>query len=218
MARHRSYSIEFKRQVTQEFLGGETLYGLAKRHDVSRNLIRIWVAKYEAGAFDDERHPNLADGEDEVELSGAGPGHDEVRRGGRRRFVAETEDDRARRDEREAAARRGDQHSCGHERHELPSAGRAEAPDGGRREQGRDHPDAVDDRDEHADEGRLDAETVPNLGRRGGHRIGGHGGESPERQGRDEPHPRTGTRTGGPARPWRRSRHRAPDARGRAQD
>ena len=40
--------------MAQEFLGGETLYGLARRHDVSRNLIRIWVAKYEAGAFDDE--------------------------------------------------------------------------------------------------------------------------------------------------------------------
>ena len=54
MARHRSYSIEFKRQVAQEFLGGDTLYGLARRHDVSRNLIRFWVAKYEAGVFDDE--------------------------------------------------------------------------------------------------------------------------------------------------------------------
>ena len=54
MARHRSYSIEFKRQVAQEFLAGETLYGLARRHDVSRNLIRVWVAKYETGAFDDE--------------------------------------------------------------------------------------------------------------------------------------------------------------------
>lgn len=54
MARHRSYSIEFKRQVAQEYLGGESLSGLARRHDVSRNLIRVWVAKYEAGAFDDE--------------------------------------------------------------------------------------------------------------------------------------------------------------------
>ena len=33
---------------------GEKLHGLAKRHDVSRNLIRIWVRKYEEGAFDDE--------------------------------------------------------------------------------------------------------------------------------------------------------------------
>lgn len=54
MPRHRSHSIEFKRQVAQEFIDGETLHGLAKRHDVSRNLIRIWVSKYEAGAFDDD--------------------------------------------------------------------------------------------------------------------------------------------------------------------
>jgi transposase len=54
MAKHRSHSVEFKRQVVQEYLGGETLHGLGKRHDVSRNLIRIWVQKYEAGAFDDD--------------------------------------------------------------------------------------------------------------------------------------------------------------------
>lgn len=54
MARHRSHSIAFKRQVAQEFLGGETLHGLAKRHDLSRNLVRLWVEKYEAGAFDDD--------------------------------------------------------------------------------------------------------------------------------------------------------------------
>ena len=54
MTRHRSHSIEFKRQVAQKYVGGETLHALAKRHDVSRNLIRIWVAKYEAGAFGDD--------------------------------------------------------------------------------------------------------------------------------------------------------------------
>src|SRR6476646_2282080 len=54
MARHRSHSIAFKRQVAQEYLSGETLRGLAVRHDLSRNLIRIWVAKYEAGAFDED--------------------------------------------------------------------------------------------------------------------------------------------------------------------
>jgi len=54
MARHRTHSIEFKRQVAQEFLAGETLHGLAKRHDLSRNLIRVWVERYEAGAFDDD--------------------------------------------------------------------------------------------------------------------------------------------------------------------
>lgn len=53
MAKHRTHSVEFKRQVAQEFLAGETLHGLAKRHDVSRNLIRIWVQKHEQGAFDE---------------------------------------------------------------------------------------------------------------------------------------------------------------------
>ena len=54
MARYRTHSIEFKRQVAQEFLAGETLHGLAKRHDICRNLIRVWVARYEAGEFDDD--------------------------------------------------------------------------------------------------------------------------------------------------------------------
>ena len=54
MVRHRTHSIEFKRQVAHDYVAGETLHGLAKRHDLSRNLIRIWVQKYEAGAFDDE--------------------------------------------------------------------------------------------------------------------------------------------------------------------
>lgn len=40
--------------MAQEFIAGETLHGLAQRHDLSRNLIRIWVAKYEAGAFDED--------------------------------------------------------------------------------------------------------------------------------------------------------------------
>lgn len=54
MRKHRSYPVEFKRQVAQEFLAGETLHGLAKRHEISRNLVRIWVAKYEAGSFDSD--------------------------------------------------------------------------------------------------------------------------------------------------------------------
>ena len=54
MAKHRTHSIEFKRQVAQEFLAGETLHGLAKRHDICRNLIRVWVQKYEAGDFDED--------------------------------------------------------------------------------------------------------------------------------------------------------------------
>jgi transposase len=54
MARHRWHSIAAKQQVAKEYLSGETVRGLAVRHDFSRNLIRIWVAKYEAGAFDED--------------------------------------------------------------------------------------------------------------------------------------------------------------------
>jgi transposase len=54
MARHRTHSTEFKRQLVQEYLSGETLHGLAKRYDISRNLIRIWLQKHDAGAFDDD--------------------------------------------------------------------------------------------------------------------------------------------------------------------
>src|SRR4029078_10437196 len=54
MAKHRSHSIEFKRQIAQEFIAGETLHALGKRHDVSRTLIRIWVRKLEPGPFDED--------------------------------------------------------------------------------------------------------------------------------------------------------------------
>ena len=54
MPRHRTHSIEFKRQVAQDYLAGETLHSLARRHDLSRNLIRIWIQKFEDGAFNDE--------------------------------------------------------------------------------------------------------------------------------------------------------------------
>ena len=54
MAKHRTHSIALKRQVVQEYLAGETFHGLARRHELSRTLIRIWVDKYEAGAFDED--------------------------------------------------------------------------------------------------------------------------------------------------------------------
>ena len=54
MAKHRTHSIEFKRQVVQEYLGGESLHALAKRHSISRSLIKVWVSKYEAGGLDSD--------------------------------------------------------------------------------------------------------------------------------------------------------------------
>jgi transposase-like protein len=36
-------SAAFKRQVAEEFIAGETLHALCKRHDISRQLIHIWL-------------------------------------------------------------------------------------------------------------------------------------------------------------------------------
>lgn len=58
MPRCRGHSIEFKKQIAQEDLGGGTLKGLAMQHDLSRNLIRLWVAKYEAGGVDEDVIPD----------------------------------------------------------------------------------------------------------------------------------------------------------------
>src|SRR5579862_6226183 len=55
MARHRSFSFEFKRQVVLDFLEGRAeLRGLARQHSLSRHLIRLWIQKYEAGQLNDE--------------------------------------------------------------------------------------------------------------------------------------------------------------------
>jgi len=59
MPRHRRHSIEFKRQVVAEYLAGESAHVLGRRHDLSRNLIRIWVEK--AGAGDLDRDQEAAD-------------------------------------------------------------------------------------------------------------------------------------------------------------
>ena len=50
MARYRPYTVEFKRRVAEEHLGaGTSLNELARRHDISRELLRTWVRKHEAG-------------------------------------------------------------------------------------------------------------------------------------------------------------------------
>ena len=54
MTKNRSYSIAFKRQVAEEYLAGAAPSDLGKRHDLCRNLVRIWVRKYEAGEYDDD--------------------------------------------------------------------------------------------------------------------------------------------------------------------
>ena len=55
MPRHRRHSIEFKRQVVAEYQAGELGNVLGRRHDLSRNLIRIWVEKAGAGELDQDQ-------------------------------------------------------------------------------------------------------------------------------------------------------------------
>jgi transposase len=55
MARYRSYSLVFKRQLVEEYLSGTPVRALSRRYDVGRALIRLWAKKSEAGDFDDER-------------------------------------------------------------------------------------------------------------------------------------------------------------------
>jgi hypothetical protein len=40
MAKHRSHSIEFKRQVAQEFIAGETLHALLADHGLNGSMGR----------------------------------------------------------------------------------------------------------------------------------------------------------------------------------
>jgi transposase len=51
---HRRHSTAFKRQVVEEYHSGLTLHALSKRHDICRQLIRVWIEKHEAGAYDDD--------------------------------------------------------------------------------------------------------------------------------------------------------------------
>jgi transposase-like protein len=50
MARHRSFSSEFERQLAKEFLDGRAgLHELARWHSLSRNLIRLWIPQVRGG-------------------------------------------------------------------------------------------------------------------------------------------------------------------------
>jgi transposase len=52
MARYRTCTTEFKRRLAEEHVsGGAALSELARRHDISRELLRLWVRKHEAGEF-----------------------------------------------------------------------------------------------------------------------------------------------------------------------
>ena len=52
--KRRTFSIDFKKELVAQYLGGETLHRVARRHGIDAGLLRIWVEKAEAGEFDSE--------------------------------------------------------------------------------------------------------------------------------------------------------------------
>ena len=43
--------MEFKHQIVQAHLGGETGYGMAKPHEIYRELIRVRIENYDVDEF-----------------------------------------------------------------------------------------------------------------------------------------------------------------------
>ena len=55
MGNQRSFSLEFKRQVVQELLSGESSPAqLCRRHNISSSLLYHWKKQYSRGKFDNE--------------------------------------------------------------------------------------------------------------------------------------------------------------------
>lgn len=54
----RTFSVEFKRRLAEECLSGERSQAeQCRRHELSPNLVREWIHKYEAGEFDGRHTP-----------------------------------------------------------------------------------------------------------------------------------------------------------------
>ena len=55
MRNQRSFSLEFKRQVVEELLSGESRPAqLCRRHNISSSLLYHWKTQYSRGKFDNE--------------------------------------------------------------------------------------------------------------------------------------------------------------------
>ena len=54
MAKHRAHIDRVQAAGRPGVPGRRATHALARRHGISRNLIKIWVAKYEAGELDSD--------------------------------------------------------------------------------------------------------------------------------------------------------------------
>lgn len=53
--RHRRHSTEFKLRIVQAYLNGEgSIKGIARQHEISHNLLRIWLEKFRRGELTEE--------------------------------------------------------------------------------------------------------------------------------------------------------------------
>ncbi len=55
--------------MAAEYLAGASLNALSRKHEVARNLIRIWVAKYQAGEFAPDFVPMPRLSEHEIKIA-----------------------------------------------------------------------------------------------------------------------------------------------------
>ena len=55
MRKQRTFSLEFKRQIVEELLGGESRPAqLCRRHNIAPSLLYHWKEQYSRGKFDNE--------------------------------------------------------------------------------------------------------------------------------------------------------------------
>jgi transposase-like protein len=54
MTARADWKMRRQRQIVQAYLAKEILHSLGRRHNLARNLIRIWIQTFEAGAFNGE--------------------------------------------------------------------------------------------------------------------------------------------------------------------
>jgi len=54
MKNQRTFSIEFKRQVVEEFLGGESAARLCRKYNICSSLLYRWKDMYGRGRFNNE--------------------------------------------------------------------------------------------------------------------------------------------------------------------
>jgi transposase len=53
--RPRRHSTEFKLRIVQAYVNGEgSIKGIARQHDISHNLLRIWIEKFRRGELSEE--------------------------------------------------------------------------------------------------------------------------------------------------------------------